>query len=49
MPLAALSERTNSHNLGTGAERHLGCGFGSIEYAAPLYASFAQNAKVKLE
>jgi hypothetical protein len=30
VPLAALSERTNSHHLGTGAERHLGFGFGSI-------------------
>jgi hypothetical protein len=30
VPLAALSERTNIHNLGTGAERHLGSGFGSI-------------------
>jgi serine/threonine protein kinase len=26
VPLAALSERTSSHNLGTGAERHLGYG-----------------------
>ncbi len=32
VPLAALSERTNSHNLGMGAERHLGSGFGSIRY-----------------
>ena len=32
VPLAALSERTSSHNLGTGAERHLGSGFGSIQY-----------------
>ncbi len=31
-PLAALSERTNIHHIETGAERHLGCGFGSIEY-----------------
>jgi hypothetical protein len=27
VPLAALSERTNSHNLGAGVVRHLGCGF----------------------
>jgi hypothetical protein len=26
-----LSERTNIQNLGTGAERHLGSGFGSIQ------------------
>ncbi len=32
VPLAAFSERTNRHNLGTGAERHLGFGFGSIQY-----------------
>ena len=32
VPLAALSERTSSHNLETGAERHLGFGFGSIQY-----------------
>jgi hypothetical protein len=32
VPLAALSERTSSHNLGAGAERHLRFGFGSIQY-----------------
>jgi hypothetical protein len=32
VPLAALSERTNGHNLGKGAKRDLGFGFGSIQY-----------------
>ena len=32
VPLAALSERTNIQHLGMGAERHLGFGFGSIQY-----------------
>jgi hypothetical protein len=41
VPLAALSERTNNHDLGTRAERHLGFGFGSIEKTRE-YASFEQ-------
>ena len=41
VPLAALSERTNNHDLGTRVERHLGFVFGSIEKTRK-YASFEQ-------
>ncbi len=44
VPLAALSERTNSHNLGTGAERHLGFGFGSIQYKS-IQSTFSCTIK----
>jgi hypothetical protein len=42
-----LSERTNSYNLGTGAERLLGCGFGSIEYLRESGAILGSSSKMQ--
>ena len=53
VPLAALSERTNIYRLATGAERHLGSGFGSMDkmhiYEKGVALSvFRSNGMVKI-